>query len=125
MYYPKNYCAYMFPPSENRRQIAQVVQRLREQRRWSQKDLADASGVSQRMISDLENPEGPSPRLESLEAVAKAFQSTAEALFLAGSIEDGEFLKQIQAVIQALATQDHATRASVVEIVKKLSQPKP
>lgn len=56
-----------------RETLARNINALMTKRRMKQHDLAKVSGVSQRTISNLCNPDGPSPTLDSVDAVAKAF----------------------------------------------------
>lgn len=53
-----------------RRAIVSRLRALREQRNWTQQQLADAVGVPRSAISRLESA-GHSPRLETLHAVAR------------------------------------------------------
>src|SRR5882724_10192051 len=58
--------------------IAQNIKRLREERHWSQEELATASGVDVRTIQRAES--GRRLATESLKALAAAFDTTLEAL---------------------------------------------
>ena len=53
-----------------RRSIVGQLRALREQRNWTQQQLAEAVGVPRSAISRLESA-GHSPRLETLHAVAR------------------------------------------------------
>jgi XRE family transcriptional regulator, regulator of sulfur utilization len=56
----------------NPEELGRTIQTLREQQGWSQKELAQRSGVSQGQISIMERGEG-NPSLSILDQVAKAF----------------------------------------------------
>jgi HTH-type transcriptional regulator/antitoxin HipB len=58
----------------DRRTLAQRLKRLRSQQRWTQEQLAKRSGVSRITINRLENEVEQSPRLETLERLADAFE---------------------------------------------------
>jgi transcriptional regulator with XRE-family HTH domain len=61
------------------------IRRLRQARRWSQADLARASGVDQGTISRLENNIQEKTRIETLVALARTFGVTADDLFLSST----------------------------------------
>ncbi len=59
------------------------IRALRKKRRWSQKDLADASGVSdQGLISRLENNNQGATRIDTFVAVARALGVATDDLFV-------------------------------------------
>ncbi len=53
--------------------LARNVNALMVRRKYAQMDLAKASGVSQRAVSNICNPNGPSPTLKTVDALANAF----------------------------------------------------
>lgn len=57
-----------------RRLVAENVARLRRQRNWRQAQLANKAGIGQTTISSLEDPQGKSPTVETLSALAHAFR---------------------------------------------------
>lgn len=57
-----------------RRLVAENVARLRRQRNWRQAQLAKKAGIGQTTISSLEDPQGKSPTVETLSALAHAFR---------------------------------------------------
>lgn len=57
-----------FEPTE----LGRTIQELREEKGWSQKDLAEQSGVSQGQISVMERGES-NPSISILDQIAKAF----------------------------------------------------
>jgi transcriptional regulator with XRE-family HTH domain len=59
--------------------MARVVRALMDERGWTQTDLARASGVSQKSVSNLLS-RTYAPQLESLERIAQAFGVPAWAL---------------------------------------------
>lgn len=58
--------------------LRENLRRLREQRGWTQEDLAARSGVPQGTISNIEAGRTQSPRLGSVEALATALGVTVE-----------------------------------------------
>ena len=58
----------------DRRTLAQQLKRLRVKHGWTQEQLAKRSGVSRITINRLENEVEQSPRLETLERLAEAFE---------------------------------------------------
>jgi len=81
--------------------IAQNIKRLREERHWSQEELATASGVDVRTIQRAES--GRRLATESLKALAAAFDTTLEALTV--SVEE---------IVRAL--QDFESRFDLIEL---------
>jgi transcriptional regulator with XRE-family HTH domain len=63
--------------TKTRSAVARNIQRLMEAQKpdgWKQEKLAERSGVAQRTISNILNPDtGISPTLDSLEKIARAF----------------------------------------------------
>lgn len=59
--------------NEVRMSLAHQIIALREQRGWSQKDLADRMGTQQSVISRLENPDYGRVSLKTIIKVADAF----------------------------------------------------
>lgn len=55
-----------------RRTVAENAIQLRKQRRMSQTEMGAMAGVGQTTISSLEDPDGASPTIETLSAVAQA-----------------------------------------------------
>lgn len=58
------------------------IRALRNKRRWTQKQLAMASGVDQSIISHLENNAKPGTRIETLVALARAFGVATDDLLV-------------------------------------------
>ncbi len=58
------------------------IRALRKKRRWTQKDLADASGVDQGLISRLENNNQGATRIDTFVAVARALGVATDDLFV-------------------------------------------
>ena len=61
-------------------QLGMRIRFLRQQKKWSQEDLALESNVNKNYICDLENGRR-NPSLEILERLADAFSITLEELF--------------------------------------------
>ena len=58
------------------------IRTLRNKRRWTQKQLALASGVDQSIISNLENNAKPGTRIETMVALARALGVATDDLFV-------------------------------------------
>lgn len=54
------------------------LREMREAKGWTQKALADKTGVQQSVISDIENGIVKYPRMDSLVALSRAFGCTIE-----------------------------------------------
>jgi len=65
-----------------RKALADNVTWLMKDRGWKQPEMARRASVSQRYISDLRNPDGPSPTLRTIEAVAAVFRLPQWALLI-------------------------------------------
>ena len=63
-----------------RRTIIDQLRSLREQKKWTQQQLADAAGVTRSAIARLESAEH-SPRLETLHAVARVLGYDVDVRF--------------------------------------------
>ena len=61
-------------------QLGMRIRFLRQQRRWSQEDLASNANINKNYISDLENGRR-NPSLEILERIALAFNISLAELF--------------------------------------------
>ena len=75
----------MMIPSTTRRTVATTIRRLRELGKLSQAALAHRAGIAQTAVSSCEQPDGKSPRLDTLTAIAGALDVPVWWLFL----EDG------------------------------------
>lgn len=58
------------------------IRQLRQKHRWTQKELAMASGVDQAVISKLENNFKGGTRIETMVALARAFGVATDELFV-------------------------------------------
>ena len=63
-----------------RRTIIDQLRSLRERKKWTQQQLADAAGVTRSAIARLESAEH-SPRLETLHAVARVLGYDVDVRF--------------------------------------------
>ena len=63
-----------------RRKIIDQLRSLRERKKWTQQQLADAAGVTRSAIARLESAEH-SPRLETLHAVARVLGYDVDVRF--------------------------------------------
>jgi transcriptional regulator with XRE-family HTH domain len=60
------------------------IRALRHKRRWTQKELAQVSGVDQSIISNLENNHKEGTRIETMVALARALGVATDDLFVPG-----------------------------------------
>ncbi|WP_028138849.1 helix-turn-helix transcriptional regulator [Bradyrhizobium japonicum] len=68
-------------PAHTKRLLARNLRRLRQQRAWSQHDLADEANVRQALVSALEVAKA-NPTLESLDKIAVALNVGVADLLL-------------------------------------------
>jgi transcriptional regulator with XRE-family HTH domain len=66
--------------------VGQRIRRLREQRGWTQQELADKVGVRYETINRLENQHSEEPRLSVARHLAKVFGVTLD--YLGGMYDD-------------------------------------
>lgn len=60
--------------------IGAKIKSLRNNWGWSQKDLAERSGLSQTYISAIESGKKPNPGIKSIKGIADAFGKTVDDL---------------------------------------------
>lgn len=68
------------PTLKTQRQLAEAVRWLRFERRWSQEELAERSGVHRTYISQIEHAKC-SMGLKQIERIAQAFELSVAELF--------------------------------------------
>jgi transcriptional regulator with XRE-family HTH domain len=95
-----------------RRAIALKIHGLRTDRGWNQAELAHKSGVSQKTISNLEDPNSHACQLDKLDAIAKSFGLEAWQLIKTDSVseptpiykkltkEESELIKMVQSLTE-------------------------
>lgn len=71
-----------FVSETNRRLIAEQIREMRDDRGWTQEELARASGKVQETISQLENPNSGRPTLTTLQRLASAFDVALDVRFV-------------------------------------------
>ena len=81
--------------------IGERIKRLREQRRFTQTELAARSGVPQSLISRLEGKTRDNPGADVLRGLAQALGCTTD--YLVGMHEDEEEDEASQTVVAAVA----------------------
>jgi transcriptional regulator with XRE-family HTH domain len=64
--------------------LGDKIKRLRKAKRWSQEDLAGASGVGRRVIQELELGRG-NPTVDTLEALARSLETSLVELIQSGA----------------------------------------
>lgn len=83
--------------------IANNVLRLRKARSWTQTDLGKISGIGQTTVSSVENPEGKSPNLETITALAHAFGVPEWTLLVDGAVLDAQQLNNLDHLVHTYA----------------------
>lgn len=100
--------------------LARHVALLRKTNEWTQADLARKSGTSQRTISNIENPEGPSPSLDNVELIAEAFGLRGWQLIMPTLVEDlANGNSGLSALIRAYLAADKEGRAHVLRVAER------
>jgi transcriptional regulator with XRE-family HTH domain len=79
--------------------IARNVKKLRERAKLSQEKLGQRAVLAQTAISYIENPEGKSPSVDTLEAVAAALRVPAWTLMLPDAGEHPEALSNLNRLV--------------------------
>jgi transcriptional regulator with XRE-family HTH domain len=67
-------------PSDINRRFAKRVRELRERRRLTQQQLAELADIEYKHVQALESSRPPSPRLETIEKLARALRMTCSKL---------------------------------------------
>lgn len=73
-----------------------LIKKLRTHFQMTQVDLASMSGVSLATISKIESGEFKNPRLDTLNAIAKAFNINTSQLLFTGTPKPGNFDLAVQ-----------------------------
>lgn len=66
--------------SDINRRFAKHLRKLRERRGLTQEELAERAGIAYKHLQELEGSDPPSPRLETLDRLARALRVTRAAL---------------------------------------------
>lgn len=107
--------------------IARNLKALREQRRWSQKELARKTGVSQSTISNMETPDRAKPRYspttDNVDAVAAVFGLNAAVLSMQLPLDLLLDFGKMGHVISNYADSDPEGRQAI-EAVSNISKPR-
>lgn len=71
--------------------LSDYLREKRKEKDWSQRDLANASGISNAEISRIESGKRKTPSTDVLKAIAKALNTPVDEIFQqAGVIEEGK-----------------------------------
>lgn len=87
--------------------------------KWSQTKVGDIAGVSQRTISNMRDPEGPSPVVENVEAVAAAFGLEGWHLIMPSLIEDLESDTSIRRIYDAYMESNQEGRRHIQRVAER------
>lgn len=93
---------------------SKIIADLREERNWSQTDLADNSGVSRVMIGKYERGEA-SPSIEAAKKIADAFQVSMD--YLVGEGMNATFDKQTIARLKELEELDDQKKQTLFDLI--------
>ncbi len=104
--------------TNTRKIVAANVARLRKDRGMNQTELGSRAGVGQTTISSIENPEGKSPTLETLSAIAKALQVPEWTLLVDGSALDSTQLKALDHLVHIYADLPAAGKNQVQRVAE-------
>lgn len=104
--------------TNTRKIVAANIARLRKDRGMNQTELGSRAGVGQTTISSIENPEGKSPTLETLSAIAKALQVPEWTLLVDGSALDSNQLKALDHLVHIYADLPAAGKNQVQRVAE-------
>ena len=93
---------------------SKIIADLREQKSWSQTDLADNSGVSRVMIGKYERGEA-SPSIEAAKKIADAFEVSMD--YLVGEGVNVAFDKQTLTRLQELEDLDEGKKKTLFDLI--------
>lgn len=66
--------------------LGQLIRRVRKARGLTQTELADAAGISQRWVSDVERGESKMPRIPAMHRIAVSLEIDVAQLFIAAKV---------------------------------------
>jgi transcriptional regulator with XRE-family HTH domain len=90
--------------STTRKALSENVKRLRLARKWNQTTLGQKAGVAQTLVSYVESPEGKSPTLETIEALAGALNVPAWTLLIPTDDLNPERMRGLDTLVSAYTT---------------------
>jgi transcriptional regulator with XRE-family HTH domain len=95
-------------------ETGRIIANLREQRNWSQTDLADNSGVSRVMIGKYERGEAV-PSIEAAKKIADAFDVSLD--YLVGVGINSKFDKRTLKRLQELEELDEEKKKILLDLI--------
>ena len=93
---------------------SKIIAELREEKNWSQTDLADNSGVSRVMIGKYERGEA-SPSIEAAKKIADAFEVSMD--YLVGEGVNVTFDKQTLNRLKDLEELDESKKQTLFDLI--------
>ncbi len=101
--------------------LGQRIKELRDQRQWSQADLAGQSGVPAVMISHFETGVRQSASADTLVKLANAFHVSID--YLIGRTDDAQISSspKVEAVLRKLETASDTTINAVLAVAESLA----
>lgn len=104
--------------NKTRKIVAHNIKRLRISKNWNQTELGKRAGVGQTTVSSIENPDGKSPTLEILAALAKAFDVPEWTLLVDGSCLDAQQLRTLDHLIHTYADLPESGKSQVQRVAE-------
>lgn len=86
---------------------------------WSQEKVATKAGVSQRTVSNMLNPDSHSPKLESVDMVARAFGLEGWHLILPNLIDDLQSDTSIRKIYDAYVEANTEGRRHIQRVAER------
>jgi len=102
-----------------RASLAANINGLMERRNWVQHDLAKAAGIAQRTVSNLCNPDGPSPKLDIVDAVAAAFGLEGWHLILPNLLTDLDGESSVAKLVADFESADKSGKRHVLRVAER------
>jgi len=99
--------------------VGQVIKRLRSRKGISQEDLAEKAGVSAGNVSDIETKDR-TPRLETLDKIAKVLETTSEAILKEAGAMPAEEPEEVTVLTSRIRELDERDRRIVQRLVDEL-----
>lgn len=116
------YFALVRVTDENRKILAANIRGLLAKNGLTEAELARLSGVAQKTINNLANPDGPSPNVETVRKVAHALGLTVDQLYLDGLIDDPAVAQRVRRVVQGLLKLTPEQQEAAVAFIETLGK---
>lgn len=108
--------------------LGQVIKALRNQKRWTQVDLAEKSGVSKKTIENIESGKQTNPEFKTLVSIFNALECESIPIDSLCSANNN-ITKSLSTILSATSTYDQDTLKLVdfvmpelIKLVKKIQR---